>query len=78
MELTFCAETEYLGKKVLYDLKPKDRHVKLSQSNKKEYVSLYTSWLLNRSIDKPFRLFREQFYRVVTGKIIKMFLAEEL
>jgi len=78
LELTFSAEVESLGGKVVHDLKPNGRNIKLSQSNKKEYVGLFTAWLLNHSIDQQFRLFREQFYRVVTGRIIRMFQAEEL
>lgn len=41
-------------------------------------MKLFTLWLLNYSVDKQFRAFRKGFYKVVTGKIIRMFLAEEL
>jgi hypothetical protein len=72
LELTFSVEVESFGKKYVYDLKPKGRYTKLSQSNKYEYVNLFTAWLLNHSIDRQFRVFREKFYRVVTGKILKV------
>lgn len=35
LELTFCAEVDSLGKKSLYDLKPKGRSIAVSQSNKR-------------------------------------------
>lgn len=59
LEMTFCAEVESFGKKYVYDLKPNGRKIKLTQANKKEYVSLFTAWLLNHSIDRQFRIFRQ-------------------
>lgn len=76
LELTFSTEMDSLGKKALFEFKLNGRNIKLSQSNKKEYVSLFTKWLINHSIARQFRPFREGFYRVVTGHIIKMFQAE--
>ena len=72
MELTFEAETEVFGEKVRHPLKPNGQHIRLSQSNKQEYVKLYSEWLVNGSIDKQFKAFRRGFYRVVTGNIIKV------
>jgi ubiquitin-protein ligase E3 A len=37
-----------------------------------------TAWLLNRSVERQFRAIRKGFYRVVTGRIVRMLLAEEL
>ena len=48
-------------------MKPYGNLIKVTQSNKHEYVRLYTDWLINKSIDKQFRAFKKGFYKVVTG-----------
>jgi hypothetical protein len=37
-----------------------------------------TAWLLNHSVERQFRAIRKGFYKVVTGRIVRMLLAEEL
>lgn len=72
MEMTFEAETELYGEKISHQLKPYGNLIKVSQSNKEEYVRLYTDWLINKSIEKQFRAFRKGFFKVVTGEVIKV------
>jgi ubiquitin-protein ligase E3 A len=52
--------------------------VPVTQQNKHDYVKLYTKWLLNGSIDKQFKAFRDGFCRVVRSSMIHIFLPEEL
>lgn len=78
MELTFEAETVVFGDKVTHNLKPYGSLIKVTQSNKSEYVSRYANWIVNDSVEKQFLAFKKGFYRVVTGDMIKLFSAEEL
>lgn len=72
MELTFEAESDVFGEKVRHPLKPNGHLIKLAQSNKREYVKLYSDWLVNKSVEKQFKAFSKGFYKVVTGDIIKV------
>lgn len=72
MELTFEAVTEVFGEHIRHPLKPYGNIIQVSQSNKYEYVKLYSDWLINKSIEKQFKAFKRGFYRVVTGNVIKV------
>jgi ubiquitin-protein ligase E3 A len=50
LELFFEAETEVLGTKVKYPLKPHGELIRLNQANKHDYVKLYSHWLVHDSI----------------------------
>lgn len=50
----------------------------LTYNNRKEYVDLYWNYILNVSIDKQFRAFKNGFMKVVDGEVLKLFNAEEL
>jgi len=54
-------------------LKPYGNLIKVTQSNKHEYVKLYANWLVNISVEKQFVPFKRGFDKVVTGDVIHLF-----
>lgn len=78
MELVFEASIVQFGERISFDLKPNGSMIKVSQSNKHEYATLISEWMVNKHIEKQFNAFKKGFYRVVTGDMIKLFSPEEL
>lgn len=62
-----------------HELKPDGGNINVTKENRKEYVDLYTNWLLNESIAEQFGAFRRGFELVVAKSPLKhMFRTQEL
>ncbi|XP_039264835.2 ubiquitin-protein ligase E3A-like isoform X1 [Styela clava] len=62
-----------------FELKPDGINIPVTKDNRKEYVELYTNWLLNESIAEQFGAFRHGFELVVAKSPLKnMFRTQEL
>ncbi|XP_055316657.1 ubiquitin-protein ligase E3A isoform X2 [Sitodiplosis mosellana] len=55
---------DVFGNIVMHDLKENGDTIYVNQTNKQEFVDLYTDYLLNTSIEKKFRAFRRGFQMV--------------
>ncbi|XP_065184832.1 ubiquitin-protein ligase E3A-like [Sycon ciliatum] len=70
---------DVFGESLAHDLVPNGSEVMVTASNVKEYVTLYTDFLLNKMVAEQFDAFKKGF-TVVTHKsnIIEWFLPDEL
>ncbi|KAI3438759.1 hypothetical protein D9Q98_001177 [Chlorella vulgaris] len=75
---SFTAELDYYGEVRSVELKPGGADVAVTAGNRREYVQLYTHWLLEASIDKQFSAFRSGFLRVCGGPALTLFSPPEL
>jgi hypothetical protein len=75
LELVFEAEVESYGAKSKHLLKPYGNLIKVTQSNKHEYVKLYADWLMNGAVENQFVPFKRGFDKVVTGDVIHVNLS---
>ena len=78
LQLYFTAEVRQFDEIVSVPLRPNGQYIKLSQSNKVEYVGLYCKYLIDTQISTQFTAFKKGFFKVVTGSMIKLFNPEEL
>ena len=53
-------------------------NIKVTETNKQQFVDLYLDWYINTSIEKQFRPFYKGFYMVLTGEILHLFNSYEL
>ncbi|KAL1919135.1 uncharacterized protein VTP21DRAFT_2517 [Calcarisporiella thermophila] len=76
---TFQVELEsFDGHRHAYDLKPNGSSIKLTNDNRKEFVDLYVSFLLTKSVERQFQAFKEGFDMVCANSAIRMFRPEEV
>lgn len=61
---TFEVEYDYFGELRSHPLKPGGRDIPINNSNRKEYVDLFTKWLLHDSVEKQFNAFARGFREV--------------
>lgn len=61
---TFSMEEENFGQLVSHELKPGGGDIPVTNSNRREYVDLYTEWVLEGSISKQFKAFSKGFHQV--------------
>ena len=61
---TFSVEEEIFGEVQTHELKPGGSSIAVTNSNRQEYVDLYTSWVLQESIHRQFAAFSEGFHQV--------------
>ena len=61
---SFSIEEENFGELVAHELKPAGSEVPVTNSNRQEYVDLYTQWVLEDSISKQFEAFKKGFRQV--------------
>lgn len=76
--LNFSVETDYFGEKRFYDLIKNGKDVPVTEENKEDFVEKYLDWFFNKSIQPQFEPFSKGFYSVMSGKVIKLFRADEL
>uniref|UniRef100_A0A1B6KH92 HECT domain-containing protein n=2 Tax=Graphocephala atropunctata TaxID=36148 RepID=A0A1B6KH92_9HEMI len=76
--LTFEVIREVFGETKHYPLKPGGENESVTQENKKEYVDLYVDFVLNKSVERHFRAFRDAFHKVCGGRVLQLFHAHEL
>ncbi|XP_035746303.1 probable E3 ubiquitin-protein ligase HERC4 [Egretta garzetta] len=66
------------GSMVAVELKKNGANIPVTKDNRKEFVDLYVSYMLNESIQKPFEDFKRGFLRGCPTEKWKMFLPVEL
>lgn len=77
--LTFEVSYEGLfGKEHLVQLVPDGSNVPVTSENRKEFVALYSDFLINKSIDSAFENFALGFAFMLNGPFVHMFGADEL
>lgn len=76
--LTFCINYQSWGEILEKELKPNGSEIDVTEENKTEFVSLYTNYIIEESIEKQFRPFLLGFYKVLDGDIIEIFCAKDL
>uniref|UniRef100_A0A182M4V1 HECT domain-containing protein n=1 Tax=Anopheles culicifacies TaxID=139723 RepID=A0A182M4V1_9DIPT len=77
-DLSFTITRDYFGEIQTIPLKPNGENIRLTQSNKQEFVQLYIDYVFNKSVEKSFRQFHAGFMRVCGGSVLKLFKAHEL
>ncbi|XP_059970931.1 E3 ISG15--protein ligase HERC5 isoform X2 [Mesoplodon densirostris] len=60
------------------DLIPNGSHITVDQTNKRDYVSKYVSYIFNISVKAVYEEFQRGFYKVCDKEIIEFFHPEEL
>jgi len=75
---TFEITKEVFGKRISYNLKPGGDKVMLTSANRREYVSLYVDFMLNKSVQKQFEAFSRGFHSVCGGNSLSLLKPEEL
>eukprot|EP00798_Chlamydomonas_sp_ICE-L_P014653 gene14653-20687_t len=75
---TFSVEVDFFGEKQTQDLMPGGRDVPVTAENRQKYVTLYTQWLLVKSIEKQFNAFAHGFHQVCGGLALSLFRYDEL
>ncbi|XP_054285164.1 probable E3 ubiquitin-protein ligase HERC4 isoform X2 [Macrosteles quadrilineatus] len=76
--LNFELVREVFGETKHYPLKQGGEKIPVTHENKKEYVELYVDFILNKSVERHFRAFRDAFHKVCGGRVLKLFHAHEL
>ncbi|KAI8881103.1 HECT-domain-containing protein [Backusella circina FSU 941] len=74
----FQVDVESYGHVFTCDLKPMGSTVQLTNSNRHEFVQLYSEFVLGESVKKQFEGFREGFQLVCQDSAIKIFRPEEV
>ncbi len=62
---TFSVEEDNFGELKTRELKPGGSNIAVTNSNRQEYVDLYTKWVLQDSIPTQFAAFSEGFHQVI-------------
>lgn len=63
MATTFSIEEDNFGELQTRDLKPDGSNIPVTNSNRQEYVDLYTHWLLQESVQAQFAAFSQGFHQ---------------
>lgn len=75
---TFSVSYDVFGAKRTVELKKGGADIPLTNANREEYVRLYTKWVLEDSIARQFRAFKNGFIKVCGGPALDLFRPEEL
>ncbi|XP_069492687.1 ubiquitin-protein ligase E3A isoform X2 [Ambystoma mexicanum] len=80
MMITFqISHTDLFGNPMVHDLKENGDKIPVTNENRKEFVSLYTDYILNKSVEKQFKAFRRGFHMVTNESPLKyLFRPEEI
>ncbi|KAF7540395.1 hypothetical protein G7Z17_g12195 [Cylindrodendrum hubeiense] len=82
VEATFCIdfviETEKYGTNVQVPLCPGGERIPVTNSNRREYVDLYTRYILDVAVTRQFEPFKRGFYTVCGGNALSLFRPEEI
>ncbi|KAH8706683.1 hypothetical protein BGZ61DRAFT_350034 [Ilyonectria robusta] len=82
VEVTFCLdfviETEKYGTNVQIPLCPGGERIPVTNSNRREYVDLYTRYILDVAVTRQFEPFKRGFYTVCGGNALSLFRPEEI
>ncbi|XP_039709331.1 ubiquitin-protein ligase E3A isoform X2 [Pteropus medius] len=73
------SQTDLFGNPMMYDLKEDGDKIPITNENRKEFVSLYSDYILNKSVEKQFKAFRRGFHMVTNESPLKyLFRPEEI
>lgn len=80
MMITFqISQTDLFGNPMMYDLKENGDKIPITNENRKEFVNLYSDYILNKSVEKQFKAFRRGFHMVTNESPLKyLFRPEEI
>ncbi|XP_007889306.2 ubiquitin-protein ligase E3A isoform X3 [Callorhinchus milii] len=80
MMITFqISQTDLFGTPVMSNLKENGDLIPVTNDNRKEFVKLYTDYILNKSVEKQFKAFRRGFHMVTNESPLKyLFRPEEI
>lgn len=80
MMITFqISQTDLFGTPVMCELKENGNQIPVTNENRKEFVELYTEYILNKSVEKQFKAFRRGFHMVTNESPLKyLFRPEEI
>ena len=78
LDTNFTVVDDKFGEKIIIPLKPDGEKTMINNTNKEEYVRLYTDWFFNKSIDEYFKSFEKGFYKIFHKSLIKILTPEEL
>uniref|UniRef100_A0A673WBT5 Ubiquitin-protein ligase E3A n=1 Tax=Salmo trutta TaxID=8032 RepID=A0A673WBT5_SALTR len=80
MMITFqISQTDLFGEPITYDLKENGDKIPVNADNRKEFVSLYGDYILNKSVERQFKAFRRGFQMVTNESPLKcLFRPEEV
>ncbi|CAB1314414.1 unnamed protein product [Coregonus sp. 'balchen'] len=75
MMITFqISQTDLFGDPITYDLREHGDKIPVSADNRKEFVSLYGDYMLNKSVERQFKAFRRGFRMVTNESPLKCYL----
>uniref|UniRef100_A0A2K5S5X5 HECT-type E3 ubiquitin transferase n=1 Tax=Cebus imitator TaxID=2715852 RepID=A0A2K5S5X5_CEBIM len=73
------SQTDLFGNPVMYDLKENGDKIPITNENRKEFVSLYSDYILNKSVEKQFKALRRGFHMVTSESPLKyLFRTEDI
>ncbi|KAM9479065.1 ubiquitin-protein ligase E3A-like isoform 5-T19 [Salvelinus alpinus] len=80
MMITFqISQTDLFGDPITYDLKENGDKIPVNADNRKEFVSLYGDYILNKSVERQFKAFRRGFQMVTNESPLNcLFRPEEV
>uniref|UniRef100_A0A4W3ICI0 Ubiquitin-protein ligase E3A n=1 Tax=Callorhinchus milii TaxID=7868 RepID=A0A4W3ICI0_CALMI len=80
MMITFqVSYSDLFGVPVIHNLKENGDQIPVTNKNKKEFVQLYTNYILNQSVEKQFKAFNRGFHMVTNESPLKyLFRPEEI
>ena len=78
LDTNFTVVDDKFGEKIIIPLKPDGDKTMINNTNKEEYVRLYTDWFFNKSIEEYFKSFEKGFYKIFHKSLIKILTPEEL
>uniref|UniRef100_A0A2K5L4R2 HECT-type E3 ubiquitin transferase n=1 Tax=Cercocebus atys TaxID=9531 RepID=A0A2K5L4R2_CERAT len=80
MMITFqISQTDHFGNPMTYDLKENGDKIPMTNENRREFVNLYSDYILNKSVEKQFKAFRRGFHMVTNESPLKcLFRTEEI
>ncbi|MEE6470515.1 hypothetical protein FKM82_008991 [Ascaphus truei] len=80
MMITFqISQTDLFGNPLMHDLKENGDKIPITNENRKEFVSLYIDYIINKSVEKQFKAFRRGFHMVTNESPLKyLFRPEEI
>ncbi|XP_028399184.1 E3 ubiquitin-protein ligase NEDD4-like [Dendronephthya gigantea] len=78
LDLTFSVDEEVLGQVQVVELTPGGANIKLTNTNKSDYIRLIIEWRFVNRVEKQMKKFMEGFNELVPQNQLKMFDEREL
>ncbi|ORE10196.1 hypothetical protein BCV72DRAFT_302155 [Rhizopus microsporus var. microsporus] len=75
---SFVAEIDKYGQRICIPLISNGENIMVTKENRQQFVSLYTEFVLNTSVERQFGAFKRGFYHVCGGNALSLFRPEEI